>query len=292
MDIEGSGAAQQCVNMSRTCSPFAQFWDFPANISDLGLSPLPRQKAARFEELYNKFEYWIEGERYELYTSNSSGSATALTDIPVWMGKVLGRHHMWHFEYVFDWKWLGKVLHELLEFIPLGFFWVTRSNVVEMLGSVTRYSKFAAGGPPDSVFDPPPGIVCQPSRSVASAADASPAIPLRAPLLSKLSRNDVASTFVFDNDPYLADMSHYEPDCQLDPSVTNGMICSQRAAPSAALRVGCVGDSITAVGHTSSKAHQYPSQLQDILDASYGNGASLFECFLSLSNSMDRNLLN
>lgn len=120
IDIEGSGAAQQCANMSRTCSPFSQFWDFPANISDLGLSPLPGPKQpprARFDQLYNKFEYWIEGERYELYTSNSSGSSSssssgaaaaaagggggdgdALTDVPVWMGKVFGRHHMWHFE--------------------------------------------------------------------------------------------------------------------------------------------------------------------------------------------------
>jgi len=50
------------------------------------------------------------------------------------------------------------------------------------------------------------------------------------------------------------------------------LVCSQRPAAAGAIRVACVGDSITAVGHTSSKAHQYPSQLQDLLDARHGNG--------------------
>ena len=50
------------------------------------------------------------------------------------------------------------------------------------------------------------------------------------------------------------------------------LVCFQRAAAPGAIRVGCIGDSITAVGHTSSVAHHYPDQLQDILDAKHGNG--------------------
>ena len=44
------------------------------------------------------------------------------------------------------------------------------------------------------------------------------------------------------------------------------VVCRQKPAPDGALKVGCVGDSITAVGHTSGVAHHWPNQLQDILD--------------------------
>lgn len=80
------------------------------------------------------------------------------------------------------------------------------------------------------------------------------------------------------HDPFQTNLSHYYPDCRLH---TNGagaagtprdLVCAQRVAAPGAVRVACVGDSITAVGHTSSKAHQYPSQLQDLLDAAHGNG--------------------
>ena len=37
---------------------------------------------------------------------------------------------------------------------------------------------------------------------------------------------------------------------------SRGVVCKQREAPAAAIRVGCVGDSITAVGHTSGVAHR------------------------------------
>lgn len=74
---------------------------------------------------------------------------------------------------------------------------------------------------------------------------------------------------VFSEDDYLANYTHYEPDC----TVQNGeLVCAQRPAPSGAITVACVGDSITAVGHTSSKIHQYPSQLQLLLDKEHGNG--------------------
>lgn len=179
---------------------------------------------------------------------------------------------------------MGKVLHAQVESIGFGVSGFTAFHSLacrwqRSRSLFARYSKFAAGEPPESIFEPPPGIVCQPSRrfSVTSAVDdVSVGTPLRTPVLSERApHDDVASSgLVFANDPYLADMSHYEPDCRIDPMAPSGMVCSQRAAPSTALRVACVGDSITAVGHTSSKAHQYPSQLQDILDASYGNGAS------------------
>merc|ERR1719232_1689767 len=48
------------------------------------------------------------------------------------------------------------------------------------------------------------------------------------------------------------------------------MICNQRPHVAGAIRVGCIGDSITAVGHTSSRAHHWPDQLQGILDAKHG----------------------
>ena len=62
-------------------------------------------------------------------------------------------------------------------------------------------------------------------------------------------------------DPYQANTSHYYPDCWPNDRGGDGLVCAQRPAAAGAIRVGCVGDSITAVGHTSSKAHQYPSQL-------------------------------
>lgn len=72
-------------------------------------------------------------------------------------------------------------------------------------------------------------------------------------------------------DPYQLDMAHYSRDCKQN-NVTGERECFQRPAAEGAIRVGCVGDSITAVGHTSSTAHHYPDQLQDILDAKHGYG--------------------
>ena len=50
------------------------------------------------------------------------------------------------------------------------------------------------------------------------------------------------------------------------------VVCRQKAAPEDVIKVGCVGDSITAVGHTSGVEHHWPNQLQDILDAARGTG--------------------
>ena len=73
------------------------------------------------------------------------------------------------------------------------------------------------------------------------------------------------------DDPYQTDPAHYFPDCV--QRADGSLACAQRAGASAdAIKVACVGDSITAVGHTSCKAAQYPSQLQDIFDEKHGNG--------------------
>ena len=75
------------------------------------------------------------------------------------------------------------------------------------------------------------------------------------------------------SDPYQMDLSHYSRDCYHDDAVSGTIVCAQRrAANASAVRVACIGDSITAVGHTSSTAHHWPDQLQGILDAQRGNG--------------------
>eukprot|EP01043_Picozoa_sp_COSAG02_P040956 COSAG02_NODE_3355_length_6880_cov_5.035835_2_plen_143_part_00 len=74
----------------------------------------------------------------------------------------------------------------------------------------------------------------------------------------------LASGDVFSDDPILADSAHYSQDCKVQDG--GELVCAQREAPAGAIRVGCIGDSITAVGHTSSVAHHWPNQLQDILD--------------------------
>lgn len=70
-------------------------------------------------------------------------------------------------------------------------------------------------------------------------------------------------------DPFQLDVSHYK-DCE----IVDGKLstCHQRRGAPGAIRVGCIGDSITAVGHTSSIAHHWPDQLGDILDTKHGNG--------------------
>ena len=50
------------------------------------------------------------------------------------------------------------------------------------------------------------------------------------------------------------------------------VVCKQKPAPQTAIRIGCVGDSITAVGHTSQTKFHWPNQLQAILDTQEGAG--------------------
>eukprot|EP00041_Stephanoeca_diplocostata_P024206 m.606945 g.606945 ORF g.606945 m.606945 type:complete len:340 (-) comp22474_c2_seq2:273-1292(-) len=90
---------------------------------------------------------------------------------------------------------------------------------------------------------------------------------------------------VFSEDSILSNHSHYFPDCEY---IKGDLICSQRPSDGDVLKVGCVGDSITAVGHTSSKMHQYPSQLQQMFDAKKGTGkysvTNLGTCGTTLSD--------
>ena len=49
------------------------------------------------------------------------------------------------------------------------------------------------------------------------------------------------------------------------------LVCEQKGAGEAdAIKIGCVGDSITAGVHSSGGIHPYPAQLQILLDASQG----------------------
>eukprot|EP00756_Hemistasia_phaeocysticola_P005871 Hpha_TRINITY_DN1353_c0_g1::TRINITY_DN1353_c0_g1_i1::g.93359::m.93359 len=71
-------------------------------------------------------------------------------------------------------------------------------------------------------------------------------------------------------DPFQSNWSHYSRDCNI---VDGKLVCFQRPHAAGAIRVGCIGDSITAVGHTSGVKYHWPDQLQDILDAHHGNGS-------------------
>merc|ERR1711990_573535 len=50
------------------------------------------------------------------------------------------------------------------------------------------------------------------------------------------------------------------------------LICTQRQAPQGAIKIGCVGDSITAGVHSTGGNHTYPGQLQIMLDEEHGAG--------------------
>ena len=51
------------------------------------------------------------------------------------------------------------------------------------------------------------------------------------------------------------------------------LVCGARPAPPTAVRIACVGDSITAGVHSSGGMHPYPEQLQMLLDAAHGKDA-------------------
>lgn len=50
------------------------------------------------------------------------------------------------------------------------------------------------------------------------------------------------------------------------------LICAQKNPSDAAIKIGCIGDSITAGVHSSGGNHTYPAQLQILLDAAHGAG--------------------
>jgi acyl-CoA thioesterase-1 len=70
------------------------------------------------------------------------------------------------------------------------------------------------------------------------------------------------------------------PDCvRRNPTVRMGieeasldLECGRNTAPAGAIRIACVGDSITAGVHSSGSNHAYPQQLQMLLDTAHGNG--------------------
>jgi hypothetical protein len=50
------------------------------------------------------------------------------------------------------------------------------------------------------------------------------------------------------------------------------LVCSQVAAFAGSIKIGTIGDSITAGAHASNASHAYPQQLQAMLDATHGEG--------------------
>merc|ERR1712166_1620625 len=50
------------------------------------------------------------------------------------------------------------------------------------------------------------------------------------------------------------------------------LICAQKEAPEDAIKIGCIGDSITAGVHSSGGNHTSPGQLQILLDQLHGKG--------------------
>ena len=73
--------------------------------------------------------------------------------------------------------------------------------------------------------------------------------------------------------------THGYPDCYQPAPVTDdldamqhSMVCKQRGAGTSAIKIGTIGDSITAGACSSGGNHTYPAQLQIMLDTEYGAG--------------------
>ena len=72
--------------------------------------------------------------------------------------------------------------------------------------------------------------------------------------------------------PGFPDCERAHPELQLSiEDAAQDLICHQKGDASA-IKIGCVGDSITAGVHSSGGIHPYPAQLQLMLDASEGKG--------------------
>jgi lysophospholipase L1-like esterase len=80
--------------------------------------------------------------------------------------------------------------------------------------------------------------------------------------------------------------THGYPDCIPGPKGVSGdleanqlnMECAQRKGAATALKVACIGDSITAGAHASSGAMAYPGQLQSMVDSSKYSITNLGAC--------------
>jgi hypothetical protein len=64
------------------------------------------------------------------------------------------------------------------------------------------------------------------------------------------------------------------------------MVCHQRTA-GAALKIGCIGDSITAGAHSSGPTKTYPAQLQAMLDPSAYAVTNLGACGSTMQKNAD-----
>jgi len=73
--------------------------------------------------------------------------------------------------------------------------------------------------------------------------------------------------------PGFPDCIRARPELKLSvEEAADDLICAQKVAPHAAIRIGTIGDSITAGVHSSGGNHTYPGQLQILLDQTHGAG--------------------
>jgi len=73
--------------------------------------------------------------------------------------------------------------------------------------------------------------------------------------------------------PGFPDCVRAHPDVELDvKDAADDLVCHQKSASKEAIRIGCIGDSITAGVCSSGGDHPYPQQLQTLLDEAYGEG--------------------
>lgn len=69
------------------------------------------------------------------------------------------------------------------------------------------------------------------------------------------------------------DCRRRHPAIELDPyNAGRDLECPPKFAPADAVRIACVGDSITAGAHASAREYTYPAQLQTLLDDTHGPG--------------------
>ena len=88
--------------------------------------------------------------------------------------------------------------------------------------------------------------------------------------------------------------THGYPDCVATGALSSdieanqfAMRCFQRGAGSAALKIACVGDSITAGAHSSGPNETYPAQLQSMLDPTQYAVTNLGACGSTMQKGGD-----
>ncbi len=86
---------------------------------------------------------------------------------------------------------------------------------------------------------------------------------------------------------------HGFPDCENDQPISDdievnlqNLVCRQRGA-AGALKIACVGDSITAGAHASNASMAYPQQLQRMLDPAKYAVTNLGECGSTMQKNAD-----